>query len=274
MSFLADIIKTIILGIIQGLTEWLPISSTGHLILFQSVCPLSPQEFFDVFKVIIQLGSVLAVIFVYFKSLNPFDQKKSKTLKKRTYHLWILILVSILPAIPVGILFNDIIDQYLSAPFIIAVVLIAYGIIYLIIERNPKKAKMHSMTQLDLRSALKIGLYQCLAFIPGTSRLGATILGGMHCGCNRLVACEYSMLISVPTMFGAGVYKLHHYIVEYGFFSFYELVLLILGVIVSFVVGMVTIRALLNYVKQHDLKLFGYYRIILGVFVLLFFYIL
>ena len=274
MSFIIDLIKTIILGIVQGITEWLPVSSTGHLILFDSLWPLTPPEFFNVFKVVIQFGSILAVLFLYFKKLNPFDPSKSNKQKKDTFSLWGKVIVGVIPAGIIGLLLDDIIDGYLSANFVIAITLIAYGIIFIIVEKNPKPVTINKLEQLDYLTYLKIGFFQCLALIPGTSRSGATILGGLHCGCSRYVASEFSFFIAIPVMAGASLLKIVKYIMGFGFFSFSQLVLLIIGTFISFIVSIFAIRTLLNYVRKHNFTVFGYYRIALGIFVLLFFYIL
>ena len=274
MSFIIDLIKTIILGIVKGITEWLPVSSTGHLILFDSLWPLTPPEFFNVFKVVIQFGSILAVLFLYFKKLNPFDPSKSNKQKKDTFSLWGKVIVGVIPAGIIGLLLDDIIDGYLSANFVIAITLIAYGIIFIIVEKNPKPVTINKLEQLDYLTSLKIGFFQCLALIPGTSRSGATILGGLHCGCSRYVASEFSFFIAIPVMAGASLLKIVKYIMGFGFFSFSQLVLLIIGTFISFIVSIFAIRTLLNYVRKHNFTVFGYYRIALGIFVLLFFYIL
>lgn len=274
MTFIFDLIKTVFLGIIQGITEWLPISSTGHLLLFNSIWPMLPAEFFDVFKVVIQFGSILAVIYLYFHRLNPWDKQKSEKEKIRTYNLWIKVIVGVLPAAVIGLIINDIIDQYLSQNFVIAVTLIAYGIIFIIVENHPKQPTIKNIYRMDYKTALKIGFYQCLALIPGTSRSGATILGGLLCGCTRTLASEYSFFIAIPTMFGASLLKIVKYIVHTGMFSFSQLILLILGTAISYIVSVYAIRGLMNYVRTHDFKVFGWYRIVLGAFIILFFYIL
>ena len=244
MTFLSSIVKTILLGIIQGITEWLPISSTGHLILFASIWPLEPTTFFEVFKVVIQFGSILAVLVLYYQKLNPFDTRKSPKKRKQTLQLWSKVIVGVIPAAIIGLLLDDIIEGYLSANFVIAVALIAYGII------------------------------QCLALIPGTSRSGATILGGLYCGCSRTVASEFSFFLAIPVMFGASLLKVIKYFIKVGLFSFGQLFLLLLGTFVAFVVSLFAIKALLNYVKSHDFTIFGWYRIILGIFVIIFFYVI
>lgn len=274
MIFLINIIKTILLGIIQGITEWLPISSTGHLILFASIWPIEPAQFFEVFKVVIQFGSILAVLVLYYQKLNPFDKRKTKIKKKQTLQLWSKVIVGVIPAAVIVFLFDDIIEGYLSKNFVIAVALITYGIIFILIEKHPRQEKIRTLEQVDYFSALKIGFFQCLALIPGTSRSGATILGGLYCGCSRTVASEFSFFLAIPVMFGASLLKVIKYFVNVGLFSLSQLVLLFVGTIVAFLVSLFAIKALLNYVKKHDFTVFGWYRIILGIFVILFFYVL
>lgn len=274
MTFLMNIIKTIFLGIIQGITEWLPISSTGHLILFASIWPLEPAQFFEVFKVVIQFGSILAVIVLYYQKLNPFDKKKTKLKKKRTLQLWSKVIVGVIPAAVIGLLLDNIIESYLSQNFVIAVALITYGIIFILIEKQPRKEVIHTLEQVDYVSALKIGFFQCLALIPGTSRSGATILGGLYCGCSRTAASEFSFFLAIPVMFGASLLKVVKYLMNVGLFSLSQLFILILGTLIAFIVSLYAIKALLNYVKKNDFTLFGWYRIILGIFVILFFYVI
>lgn len=274
MTFLSSIVKTILLGIIQGITEWLPISSTGHLILFASIWPLEPATFFEVFKVVIQFGSILAVLVLYYQKLNPFDKSKSFKKRKQTLQLWSKVIVGVIPAAIIGLLLDDIIEGYLSANFVIAVALIAYGIIFILVEKNPRQEKIETIEQVDYLSALKIGCFQCLALIPGTSRSGATILGGLYCGCSRTVASEFSFFLAIPVMFGASLLKVIKYFIKVGLFNFGQLFLLLLGTFVAFVVSLFAIKALLNYVKSHDFTIFGWYRIILGIFVIIFFYVI
>lgn len=274
MGFIADVIKTIFLGIIQGITEWLPISSTGHLLIFNSIWPMLPNEFFDVFKVVIQFGSILAVIFLYWHRLNPWDGRKNEKQKKRTFNLWLKVLIGCIPAGVFGLILNDLIDSVLSANFVIAVTLIAYGIIFIVVEKHPKKATIKNIESIDYLTALKIGFFQCLALIPGTSRSGATILGGLYSGCTRTLSSEYSFFIAIPTMAGASLLKIVKYVHVNGMFPMSQLFLLLLGTFISFVVSLFAIRSLINYVKKHDFTVFGYYRIVLGILVLLLFYVL
>ena len=275
MTFLFDIIKTIILGIIQGITEWLPISSTGHLILFNQIWQLSmDQNVFEVFKVVIQFGSILAVLFLYFNKLNPWAKGKSEAKKQETFRLWTNVIIGCIPAGIVGILLDDIIESYLSAEFVIAITLIAYGIIFILMAKHPKKPTITSLNALTPKTSLQIGCFQCLALIPGTSRSGATILGGLQSGCSRYVASEFSFFIAIPVMAGASLLKIVKFFIKGNFFTFGQVFLILLGTIVSFIVSLIAIRALLNYVRNHDFSVFGWYRIVLGILVILFFYIL
>ena len=273
MTGIIDFLKTLILGIIQGVTEWLPVSSTGHMILFNELWPLQPAEFFDVFKVVIQFGSILAVLVLYFNKLNPWSSKKSEAKKKQTWDLWMKVIIGCIPAGVAGLLLDDIIDKYLSAPFVIAATLIAYGIIFIVVSKHPKKPVITSLDQLTYKDALKIGCYQCLALIPGTSRSGATILGGMFEGASRYVASEFSFFIAIPIMAAASGLKILKFILKGYAFSFFQIFLLLTGTFVAFAVSLVAIRTLLNYVRNHTFEVFGWYRIVLGILVLISFYI-
>ena len=266
MTFLSSIVNTILLGIIQGITEWLPISSTGHLILFASIWPLEPATFFEVFKVVIQFGSILAVLVLYYQKLNPFDTRKSPKKRKQTLQLWSKVIVGVIPAAIIGLLLDDIIEGYLSANFVIAVALIAYGIIFILVEKNPRQEKIETIEQVDYVSALKIGCFQCLALIPGTSRSGATIVGALIIGVSREVAAEFTFFLAIPVMFGASALKL----IKFGFhFTAAEFGFLMLGCVVSFGMSVIAIKFLMNYIKKNDFKVFGYYRIILGALIIL-----
>lgn len=274
MTFLGDIIKTIFLGIIQGVTEWLPISSTGHLIIFNSIWPLLPADFFEVFKVVIQFGSILAVLVLYFHKLNPWDRGKTKVQRTQTFQLWAKVIVGVIPAGVIGLLLDDIIEDYLSANFVVAITLIAYGIIFIIVSKHPKKPVIKKVEDLDYKTAIKIGCFQCLALIPGTSRSGATILGGLYSGCNRTVSSEFSFFLAIPVMVGASGLKIIKYIHHNGFFQADQMFLLILGTVIAFVVSLYAIKGLMSYVRKHNFRVFGNYRIVLGFIVLIFFYVL
>lgn len=271
MDFI-EILKAIVLGIIQGITEWLPISSTGHLILFDKIWPMtSSPEFFEVFKVVIQFGSIIAVLLLYFHKLNPFSSRKSRSEKRETFELWKKVVVGCIPIVIVGLPLDMILEDYLSGEFVIAATLILYGIAFIAIESRHHKPSMKSLEQLTYQSAFLIGCFQVLAAVPGTSRSGATILGAVLLGCSRYVASEFSFFLAVPVMAGASGLKLIKYFLKVGMFSGTELLLLFIGTFVSFVVSVFAIRMLLTYIRKHDFKIFGVYRIILGVIVLVYF---
>ena len=274
MDFI-EMIKAVILGIIQGITEWLPISSTGHLILFDNLWPMtSTPEFFEVFKVVIQFGSILAVLVLFFHKLNPFSPKKSVVEKQETFTLWKKVAVGCIPIVAAGLPLDMVLEDYLSSVYIIAATLILYGIAFLVIESRKKQPKMESLEALTYRTAFFIGCFQVLAAIPGTSRSGATILGAVILGCSRYVASEFSFFLAIPVMAGASGLKLLKYFLKTGMFSGSEWILLMIGTLVSFVVSVFAIRMLLSYIRKHDFKIFGIYRIILGIIVILYFSLL
>lgn len=274
MNFVIEIVKVLVLGIIQGITEWLPISSTGHMLLFNDLWPLQPAEFFNVFKVVIQFGSILAVLVLYFHKLNPWSPKKSAVQKKKTWQLWLKVIVGCIPAGIAGLLLDDLVDSVLSAPFVIAVALIVYGIIFILVSRHPRKPTINTLDELSYKDSLVIGCFQCLALVPGTSRSGATILGGMFEGCSRYVASEFSFFIAVPIMAAASLLKLVKFFLAGFAMSGFQIFLLLFGTFVAFVVSLFAIRALLNYVRNHTFAVFGWYRIVLGILVLFITYIL
>ena len=266
-----DILKVIIFGIVEGITEWLPISSTGHLILLEKLLKLSQGDaFFEMFQVVIQLGAVLAVVVIYFHKLNPFSPKKTKNQKMMTWQIWIKVLIGCVPAGIVGLLFDDLIDKWLYHWYIVAIMLIVYGILFIVVENYQKgrKPKVTKMSQLTVPMILIIGVFQMLALIPGTSRSGATIVGALMIGVSRGLAAEYTFFLAIPVMFGASLVKL----VKFGFdFTVMQAVLLVLGMAVSFAVSILAIKFLLGYIRKNDFKVFGYYRIVLGIVVLLYF---
>lgn len=271
MDFI-EVIKAVVLGIIQGITEWLPISSTGHLILFDSIWPMtSSPEFFEVFKVVIQFGSILAVLVLFFHKLNPFSAQKTKSEKTETFNLWKKVVVGCLPIVIVGLPLDMVLEDYLSSVYVIAATLILYGIAFLVIESRPKHPSMQSLEQLTYKTAFFIGCFQVLAAIPGTSRSGATILGAILLGCSRYVASEFSFFLAVPVMAGASGLKLIKYFLKVGMFSGTEWMLLLIGTLVSFLVSILAIRMLLSYIRKHDFKVFGVYRILLGIVVFVYF---
>ena len=269
--FIIELLKTIVLGIVQGITEWLPISSTGHMILVDAFMPLTVypdpvvnKEFVDMFMVVIQLGSIIAVLLLYFHKLNPFSPKKSAEQKKDTWILWSKVLVAAVPAAIVGLLFDDIIDSYLYNPLTVAITLFVYGVLFIIIEKTKKPAIIKNLNDLDYLTALKIGAFQMLALIPGTSRSGSTILGASIVGCSRRVASEFSFFLAIPRMFGASLLKLIKLKMSLDFAG---ITILLTGMVVAFVVSVVAIKSLLKYIKKHDFTAFGIYRIVLAVII-------
>lgn len=269
------IIKTVLLGIIEGITEWLPISSTGHLILADEFIRLNMSDaFMEMFDVVIQLGAIMAVVVLYFHKLNPFSPRKSTLEKKDTMILWVKVIIAVFPAAVIGLLFDDWMHDKFYNPIVVAATLIIYGVLYIVIENHNERNHVRGMNRLSgltYQMALVIGVFQVLSLIPGTSRSGATILGGILIGCSRTVAAEFSFFLGIPVMFGASLLK----IVKFGFhFTGTELTVLLVGMIVSFVVSVLAIKFLLQYIKNHDFKAFGVYRIVLGVLVVAYFFIL
>lgn len=262
-----EIVKAFIQGIVQGITEWLPISSTGHLILVNRFIPFEQSDaFFNLFKVLIQLGSILAVLVLYFHKLNPFSPKKTKLQRRDTWHLWGKVAVASIPAAVIGLPLDDLIDGVLSVPMVIAFTLIIYGVLFLWMENRKVAPKIHNFDEMGYKTALFIGMFQSLSLIPGTSRSGSTILGAVLLGCSRYVATEFSFFMAIPAMFGASGLKTVKYLfVDKLALSTSEMVLLLVGMVVSFVVSLLVIRFLMNFIKKHDFKPFGYYRIVLGV---------
>ena len=261
---LIEMLKVILLGIVEGITEWLPISSTGHMILVDEFIKLNvPKDFMEMFLVVIQLGAILAVCVIYFHKLNPFSPKKTQRQKMLTWQMWIKVLIASVPAGIVGVLFNDILDEIFYKPIPVAVMLIVYGILFIVVENHNagKKPSVTRISQLSVQMLLWIGFFQMLALIPGTSRSGATIVGALLIGVSREVAAEFTFFLAIPAMFGASLLKL----IKFGFhFTGAEFGLLMLGCIVSFGLSVIAIKFLMGYIKQHDFKVFGYYRIVLG----------
>ena len=275
MDFL-EILKSAILGVIQGITEWLPISSTGHMILFNEFVKLNlSSEFLDLFLVLIQLSSIFAVIFLYFKKLNPLKKINNRLrLNKDTFSLWIKIFIGCIPLI-IGAFLDNLVHEKFYNSFVVALTLILYGILFIILEKQKTVSTIKSASQLTFSKSFLIGLFQILAIVPGTSRSGATILGALTLGVSRVVATEYSFFLAIPTMFGASLYKLTKYVLKFGInFSFQELIVLLVGSVVSFIVSVISIKALTSYVKKHNFSAFGYYRIILGLLIIVYFFIL
>ena len=270
---LIEITKAIIIGVVQGITEWLPISSTGHMILLDEFIKLNvTKSFLDMFLVVIQLGSILAVVYLYFHKLNPFSSKKSAIEKKETISLWLKVAVGCVPAAVIGFLFDDFIHETLYSPATVAITLILYGAFFILIERQNRAYTITDLEKLDYTTALLIGFFQVLALVPGTSRSGSTIIGAALLGASRTVAAEYSFFLAIPVMFGASGFKFLKYILKVGLsFSATELGILFFGMLVAFLVSVWAIKFLMNYIQKHDFKAFGYYRILLGAIVLLYF---
>lgn len=270
--FIIEILKAILYGIVEGITEWLPVSSTGHLILLKELMPLSvSQAFWKMFEVVIQLGAILAVIVLYFHKLNPFAPSKSQTEKQHTWDLWFKVVAGVLPSAVLGFLLDDWLDAHLYNYITVAVTLILYGIAFLFLERGDKTPVIRRTEQITYRTAVLVGVFQCLAMIPGTSRSGATILGAMLLGLSRSTAAEFSFFLAIPTMLGASLLKGVKYILEGAAITSTEVWVLIVGSVVAFVVSLIAIRSLMNYVKKHSFAAFGVYRIILGALVFLYF---
>lgn len=257
-----EFIKSFILGIIEGITEWLPISSTGHMILFNEIVD-SAGSFLEtqLYLYVIQLGAILAVVTLFFNRLNPFSPKKTAKEKNNTWQMWFKVVVACVPAGVIGILLNDLMERFENWQ-VVSAMLIIYGIAFIVVEKFQKKTTVTSIEQMSYKTALAIGAFQVLSIIPGTSRSGSTILGGMIVGCSRTVAAEFSFFLAIPVMFGISLLKIvtHEGAIEWG--------LLLVGMIVSYVVSMIAIKFLMNFVKKHSFSGFGWYRIVLGVLVI------
>ena len=266
-----EALKVIILGIVEGITEWLPISSTGHLILVEEFVKLNfSQSYLDMFNVVIQLGAIMAVVVIYFHRLNPFSPKKTEKQKKMTRQLWEKVVIASIPAGVVGVLFNDFIEEKFNNSYVVATMLIVVGVLFIVIENRHKgrKPQITKISQMGVPVLIWIGVFQMLAMIPGTSRSGATIVGALALGVSRTAAADFTFFLAIPAMAGASLVKLRHF----GFdFTGTELGLLLLGCVVSFVVSILAIKFLLKYIQNHDFKAFGYYRIVLGIIVFLYF---
>ena len=269
-----EILKSILYGIVEGITEWLPISSTGHMILLEEIMPMNvSKSFWSMFLVVIQLGAILAVVVLYWNKIFPFKKNKEGkyTSVKSIWILWSKILVATIPAAIIGLALDDWIDAHLYNGFVVAIMLILVGVAFIYIENRNKdmRPSVNSLSALSYKDALIIGLFQVVAAVlPGTSRSGATIVGGLMIGVGRAVAAEFTFFLAIPVMFGASLLKL----VKFGFaFSVLEFFILVIGMVVAFFVSIFVIRFLMSYIKKHDFKVFGWYRIVLGAFVLIFF---
>lgn len=271
-----EIIKIIFLGIIEGITEWLPISSTGHMLLVDEFIQLNmSEEFKDIFFVVIQLGAILAVILLFWKKMFPFQfkNKRKSVIRKDIFSLWFKVAFACIPSAVIGIFIDDFLEAHLQTPIVIAIMLIFYGILFIIVENwnKHRTPTTHSLAHITYKTAFIIGLFQVLSLIPGTSRSGATIIGALLIGVSRVAAAEFTFYLAVPTMIGASLLKL----LKFGFvFTSAELFTLLLGMVVAFIVSIIVIKFLMSYIKKHDFKVFGWYRIVLGIIVLLYFGIL
>lgn len=303
-----ELLKAILFGIVEGITEWLPISSTGHMLLLEEVLPLNVSpEFWDMFLVVIQLGAILAVCILFFKPLNPFAPSKGAEGRRDTWRLWAKIIVACLPAAIIGIPLDDVMTLYLGSPFVIAAALIVYGIAFIVIEQRREArarqlvatganvqrgahfahpaeeeptslamladsdARVTDLAEMPWKTAIGIGAFQVLSLVPGTSRSGSTIIGGLLLGCSRSVAAEFTFYLAIPVMFGASALRLGKYLLEGNMFTANELMVLLVGSLVAFFVSLAAIRFLMGFVRKHDFKPFGWYRIALGIVVIAFF---
>ena len=271
---LVEILKVLVLGIVEGFTEWLPISSTGHMILVDEIIQLNqPEAYKTVFRVVIQLGAILAVVLMYFRKLNPLSRYKNQNQKEATWILWIKIIAACIPAAVFGLLLDDWMDAHLYNAYVVAAMLILYGVLFILLEnsRLVTNPSIQKVSRISLKTAFFIGLFQLLSLVPGTSRSGATILGAMILGCSRGAAAEFSFFLGVPVMFGASLLKLVKYFLDGNSFSGSQVFYLIFGMVIAFAVSVYSIKFLMSYVRRNDFKFFGYYRIILGVIVLSYF---
>ena len=271
-----EILKAVLFGIIEGITEWLPISSTGHLILLEEIVSLKVSDaFYEMFQVVIQLGAILAVVLLFFNKLNPFAPKKTEKQKMMSWSLWFKVIVAVLPSAVIGLLLDDWLDAHLYNYIVVALTLVAYGVAFLLVEQKNKalKPKINSVYGIDMRTALFIGCFQCLALIPGTSRSGATILGAIFLGVSRSAASEFSFFLAIPTMLGASALKILKFMLDGVGITGTEVLILLVGCVVAFLVSLAAINGLMQYVKKNNFAIFGQYRIALGILILVYFLI-
>ena len=271
---IVELLKVIVQGIVEGFTEWLPISSTGHMLLVDEIIQMDqPEAFLNVFFVVIQLGAILAVVLLYYEKLNPFSRRKKPAARNATIVLWMKIIWACVPAAVFGLLLNDWMDAHLKNPFIISAMLIIYGILFILLENRNRLLDftIQKTGQISFKTALYIGLFQLLSLIPGTSRSGATILGAMLLGCSRSAAAEFSFFLGIPVMFGASLLKIVVFFVKGNTFTLPQVVYMLLGMLIAFLVSVYSIKFLMGYIRSHDFKFFGYYRIVLGIIVIAYF---
>ena len=271
-NHMIELLKAILFGIVEGITEWLPISSTGHLILLDEFITLNVSDAFkSMFDVVIQLGAILAVIVLFFHKLNPFSPSKSAGEKKQTWQLWFKVIAAIIPSGIVGVLFDDWMDEHLHNAMVVSIALIVYGVAFILVERRNQGKHLkviNDVHAIDYKTALMIGFFQCLSLIPGTSRSGSTILGAILIGVGRSAGAEFSFFMAIPTMLGASAIKMLKFLLSGVSATGTEIGVLVVGCVVSFLVSMVVIKALMEYVRNHSFSAFGVYRIVLGVVVL------
>ena len=287
---ITEILKALLIGLVEGITEWLPISSTGHMILVDEFVHLDVSEsFLNLFLVVIQIGAIMAVIIMYFHKLNPFSRRKTPAERKGTWRLWGMVVIGCIPAAVVGLLLDDWVDEHFYNKVVVAIMLIVYGIVFIVLERRNREKmewallahpgishedaermlfRISDVDSIDWKTALKIGLFQCLAIIPGTSRSGATIIGGMLTGCSRTAAAEFTFFMAIPVMLGWGVVKVIKFAMAGIAMTATEVAVLVVGVVVAFVMSVVSIRFLMGYIKKNDFTVFGWYRIVIGLLVL------
>ena len=272
-----EVLKAVLFGIVEGITEWLPVSSTGHLILLNEFINLNvSEEFQSMFDVVIQLGAILAVCALFFRKLNPFDRGKNDEQKKQTWTLWFKVIAAIIPSGVVGVLFDDWMDTHLHIGIVVAVMLIVYGVAFIAVEKwnEHRELRYHDVNNLPWGTAMIIGVSQCLSLVPGTSRSGSTILGGILAGVSRGTAAEFSFFMAIPTMVGASGIKLLKFFLSGVSFTAMDMLILLVGCTVSYIVSLLVIKGLMNYVRKHSFSAFGIYRIVLGIAVLLYFLVI
>ena len=277
MEVFIEILKAIFIGIVQGITEWLPVSSTGHMIIANEFVKLDVSEgCWDLFEVITQLGSILAVVILFFDKLNPWSKNKDSEARKRTWSLWFKVVVAVMPAAVIGLLFEDWLDKHFYDPVVVAIALVVYGVLFIVIERINKnrKFKVEDVYGIDYPTALKIGCFQVLSLIPGTSRSGSTILGASTVGVSRTAAAEFSFFLAIPVMLGASALKAFKaFVLDGVVLNSTEIAVLISGTLTAFLVSMVAIKFLMSFVKKHSFESFGWYRIGLGAILIAYFLI-
>ena len=272
-----EVLKAVLFGIVEGITEWLPVSSTGHLILLNEFINLNvSEEFQSMFDVVIQLGAILAVCALFFRKLNPFDRGKNDEQKKQTWTLWFKVIAAIIPSGVVGVLFDDWMDTHLHNGIVVAVMLIVYGVAFIAVEKwnEHRELRYHDVNNLPWGTAMIIGVSQCLSLVPGTSRSGSTILGGILAGVSRGTAAEFSFFMAIPTIVGASGIKLLKFFLSGVSFTAMDMLILLVGCTVSYIVSLLVIKGLMNYVRKHSFSAFGVYRIVLGIAVLLYFLVI